>query len=932
MGIGGKKPVKSVLKPVGKKQVVSKKMPSKTAVLSLTKPKAVAKKTQKTTAAATKKLTPAKVVVKKALIKNKPTSRPEKTPKKNSVKTAEKSKNTKVVLNKTDKSSEIAKLFKNKPTITKTETITVREPIISLEKIKNKLKEKNFKTLLGRSEVIMPEVTVSEREEITLPEGQALKRLQIKSIILDNLLNNQGRIWVSRGAKLTGYIFIFVGLGLSAVSLNLLGMPKLMPASVVCLENPSDCQNEMIMSGSTTGATDVSGLDVVQPTITFINTLPKTATDKIEIGVTSTQISHLEVFLVSENSDLSTILPNQNASDTAYSGLIDTSRLTPEVYKLRATGLGNDGVLYQVDSAVFMVAKEVASPISVVSTEISTTTSENHTETNEVTAQEIKAEEVMAESVFASSTPEDINREEKEDNKDKQTEGVKDTTSPAVVAEFVNSSLVGEGLKITPTDTLTRFLVSAELTNVKEVLVFLRPKLSTVEYFLTSLQEVTSGQWQGLIKADNLPFSSYEIILKTTALSGEETILPPTTFNWLPTETSQNYGRQREALLHIEKVKQILGGDETASSSGFTNLLTLRTAYYQAYATEKGSLSEKNIATLNKLLTHYASAVSTGNVTLITLAEKTLSQTLNELVMAGQLSAATLADLAKIKDQIKINEKILIEKTDSLITRDTDGDGISDFDEVALYETDPNLVDTDSDGVLDGVEIMTNYNPASYKFNAIANFSDPKLVNAVSEDLVVGLVRSVVRSYQTDGTTQNWLEVTGHSLPNSFVTLHLFDAGLTAWVKTDNSGNFKYTLEKALPDGDYQIYLTQNDNTGAIINRSLPFGFNKQAKIVRPTALAGGERKVFIANTPTTATADTTVQNTSASLGVVSFGLILLIAGQYLADEAGAKENKSSTPTNTKTKPAPTAKTKKPVARRKVATKAKESKTLKKTK
>lgn len=925
--MGGKKSTKStpslaVSHKSALKKTATSRSGGKTVDLLSRKTKSTeVKNIKKTTSTTAKKPVITKTLAKRTAIKAVLTEKTEKSPRKSLKKIARKPSNVKTTSGKTDKSSEIAKLFKNKPTTTKTETITSREPIISLEKIRNKFKEEKFKVFLGQSKASVSKIAGLGKEEITLPEGQALERLQIKSKILDNLLNNQGRIWVSRGAKLTGYIFIFVGLGLSAVSLNLFGISKLMPASVACLESPANCQNEMIMSGSTSDATGVSNPDTVRPVITFINTFPKTATDKIEVGVTSTQISHLEVFLVTDNSNVSTILSNQNTSDASYSGSIDTSRLTPDVYKLRAVGVGDDGVLYQVDSATFAVVSDPVAFVAADEVIASTTANFSENVNSSSTEATTSADAVLAENFTTENNPQD-----------KELSNNKTTASSSISTELVDLLTSDNIIKITETNVTERFLVVAELSNTKEVLVFVRPKLSTVEYFLTSLQEIASGQWQGLIDARNLPFSSYEIILKTITLSGEEIILPSRTFNWLPAEINSNFSRQREALLHIEKVKQILGGDETASGSGFANLLTLRTAYYQAYATEKGSLSEKSIATLDKLLGHYASAVSTGNVTLITLAEKTLSQTLNDLVITGQLSAATLADLAKIKDQIKTNEKILIEKTDSLIIRDTDGDGISDFDEVTLYETDPNLVDTDSDGILDGVEIMTNYNPTSHKFNAIANFSDPKLVNTVNENLVVTLVRSVVKSYQTDGATQNWLEITGHSLPNSFVTLHLFDAGLAAWVKTDSSGNFKYTLEKALPDGDYQIYLTQNDNTGAIVNRSLPFAFSKQAKIVRPTALAGGEKKVFIANTPVVATTDTTIQNTSASLGVVSFGLILLIAGQYLADEAGAKENKSSTPTSTKTKPAPTTKAKNPATRRKITAKAKEAKILKKTK
>jgi hypothetical protein len=43
--------------------------------------------------------------------------------------------------------------------------------------------------------------------------------------------------------------------------------------------------------------------------------------------------------------------------------------------------------------------------------------------------------------------------------------------------------------------------------------------------------------------------------------------------------------------------------------------------------------------------------------------------------------------------------------------KDTDGDGLSDYDEINVYKTSPYLEDSDSDGILDKQEILQGTDP-----------------------------------------------------------------------------------------------------------------------------------------------------------------------------------------------------------------------------
>ncbi len=59
----------------------------------------------------------------------------------------------------------------------------------------------------------------------------------------------------------------------------------------------------------------------------------------------------------------------------------------------------------------------------------------------------------------------------------------------------------------------------------------------------------------------------------------------------------------------------------------------------------------------------------------------------------------------------KSGEQLRLEEIAALKARDTDGDGLSDYDELNIYLTSPYLPDTDSDGIPDGDEVRSGDDP-----------------------------------------------------------------------------------------------------------------------------------------------------------------------------------------------------------------------------
>ncbi len=63
-------------------------------------------------------------------------------------------------------------------------------------------------------------------------------------------------------------------------------------------------------------------------------------------------------------------------------------------------------------------------------------------------------------------------------------------------------------------------------------------------------------------------------------------------------------------------------------------------------------------------------------------------------------------------DAILAEQKRLLEQDPEILkTKDTDGDGVNDFDELYVYDTSVYLADSDSDGIDDGVEIKNYTDP-----------------------------------------------------------------------------------------------------------------------------------------------------------------------------------------------------------------------------
>lgn len=169
----------------------------------------------------------------------------------------------------------------------------------------------------------------------------------------------------------------------------------------------------------------------------------------------------------------------------------------------------------------------------------------------------------------------------------------------------------------------------------------------------------------------------------------------------------------------------------------------------------------------------------------------------------------------------KIREKSEIT---SLTLKDSDGDGLSDWDEIRLG-TNPFDPDSDGDGYLDSYEIIHGYDPLKPGSAEKVVYQDPKKFGKISEKLKIEKIEIVPLKEGKRG-----LKISGNGIPNSFVTIYIFSSPIVAMVKVNSQGKFEYILDKDISDGYHNVYLALTNNKGEIQEKSTGYAFFKSGE------------------------------------------------------------------------------------------------------
>ena len=225
-------------------------------------------------------------------------------------------------------------------------------------------------------------------------------------------------------------------------------------------------------------------------------------------------------------------------------------------------------------------------------------------------------------------------------------------------------------------------------------------------------------------------------------------------------------------------------------------------------------------------------------------------------------------------------EAMVKERTENKISQDTDNDGITDYDEVTLYKTNPMQPDSDADGFNDGAEILAGFNPLNSETESAVIFESPKEAGITRADILsVDSIVAISESTPKEDGVSAQAEISGRGLPNSFVTLFIYSTPVVVTLKTEDDGSWVYTFDKELEDGEHEVYVGVTDNAGVIVAKSNPFRFIKEAQAFTPA----DELTDSFAQEPTPRGVDGTLWQ-AAIFGLIVFivGLILILLGKQL--------------------------------------------------
>jgi hypothetical protein len=401
------------------------------------------------------------------------------------------------------------------------------------------------------------------------------------------------------------------------------------------------------------------------------------------------------------------------------------------------------------------------------------------------------------------------------------------------------------------------------------------------------------GEWILSLSALDLPqyqhqlFASFVVHGKT--YQTEAAVFSPTT------DTGASLTTESELLLLVQKIELALATSDVKNDTRhqyFSHISSTTPTFFdtahevtfadESLLQEADAQMQLSRESIDRLLSYYAAAVQGGQKYLLNFVDTKLVSTYKQIANSSDVSQSTTAletlyalRFQALKDRVRDMEQQVGDETSNLAARDMDNDGFSDFDEIANYGTDPAKADTDKDGVLDSVEIISSFDPLVSDIHGITSLKQN--IDERTFDDVVRIRGAEAITQKNNSGDKTFVVVSGTSIPNSYVTILSYTLGTVGVIRTNSAGEFSYTLEKDLTEGEYEVVALLADNNGEVVAASKVFQFTK----TKHSLVAAAASQETTAISPGTSH-DNLPTVVTASVAVAAFGFLLLLLSKSL--------------------------------------------------
>lgn len=433
--------------------------------------------------------------------------------------------------------------------------------------------------------------------------------------------------------------------------------------------------------------------------------------------------------------------------------------------------------------------------------------------------------------------------------------------------------------------------VLVSIPDVRFTELYARPQNSLRDIYIGTGQQVSAGVWRLLFDTTAIPNGTYTLITKHANQYGsfvhqsDFSVTITNVFETVLTEKDATYLAELEAVQDMSiastspaKTTETEVEQDASEYDNTTNVAAITSEYLQSYKTA-----------INEHVRTYTEALQLNNTREIRRAEQSIDTLTTEIIAAIIADERLIGSEESVTERVKTHFERLLADTATVdelvksrigdaVTTDSDNDGITDYDEITIYKTNPLSADSDNDGFTDGAEIVDGFDPNSPKQESPIVYESPQDTGVEREDIlaVTGIVSETPEVNTT--TTVPAAVITGTALPNSFVTLYIFSTPIIVTVRTGDDGSWSYRFDKELEDGTHEIYVGITDNTGKLVAKSSPFNFVKEAQAFTPVDA--------VSNGITTAESEATILGSDGliialSAIIISLGFILLMISYF---------------------------------------------------